>query len=1061
VTSKTLGLLCQSTTLLPELKEDVTVPPYSTQTPADDASILFLHLSDVHIKSERDSVLTRVDQLAAAAQWGIQSKHCVILFTGDVAQAGEMDQYSAAAQWLSSLRAVLRERFPGLRTLETIIVPGNHDLSHVGDNNIRTMLLDQLQRGCEPPADVLRACLEPQDQFFAHLPVLEERSEGPEPCLWWTRRICIESVNIHVMCLNTAWMSRKHEKQGTLDFPPSSLPSKSDADLTIALLHHPWNWFEATSARALRNALLPVADLILTGHEHDGDVVRQAKKDASNLLIAGEALQMHGDGGSAFVLLQIRPIQKTFRWRRMKWTGHRYEPIEDSRDNEPLPVFHQRNTSAAQISDEWERELSDLGVLLESSAGAIGLDDLYVEPYVRRQDPLVRTTYASEPASNILEMDPGSLTVLSGEERSGRTSLAKFLFRKAARSGRAPVFLFSRDLLDTKGPLESIVATAFCRQYRRESSETYVQLDRSRRLIVCDEFDAIPSARQRDLLRYASEIGASIVLLVRDAFAWDFARKLAGVAVSSWFRILPFKRSQRELLVRNWQLHDRRDVDCASEVKWRDQVLRTFDTLIGRSFLPSSPFYMLSVLASFGAPQTSVRESTHGYFYEMLIKTHLIKGLSAPQFNIVLTYLAELAWGMFQQSRDWVIDSEWQRFHSDYVERFDVSRDFSDMKSFFLSRSIMCARSDEFRFRYPYMYYYFVALYMRDHLDDDGVRESVANASQEIYRSKNANVLVFLAHLSRDKVVIDSIMESAAGTFRGVEPAKLEEDSKFVRELGLEFSPITVSEPDAATSRLRRLELSDEQDDELLPAQEHVVELDEIVDDELLEIRQSLHAVDILGQILKNFPGSIDAERKLEVARSAYETAMRLLTAFLTSVRYHRANVTQRFVAELRTRHPSWTEERLSHEADRTLAVLSELSTYAVIRRLASALGSVELVRTYDKMLAADGSNAMLMLRVALDLEQQHIFPERTISELHKRLQKNPLPLWVLRDFVLDHFHMFPVERAVRQRACALLGITWAHAQIESGDLAVAPASGDASRAKAKRRRRSKRRGRK
>jgi hypothetical protein len=452
---------------------------------------------------------------------------------------------------------------------------------------------------------------------------------------------------------------------------------------------------------------------------------------------------------------------------------------------------------------------------------------------------------------------------------------------------------------------------------------------------------------------------------------------------------------------------------------------------------------MLSVLASIGDPQASTRESTHGHFYELLIKTHLIRGLSTPQFNIVLNYLAECAWFMFSAERDWIQRSEWEEFHDDYVRRFDISRDLGEMRDFFLKRNIVVVRGDEFRFRYPYMYYYFTALYMRDHLDEESVLDKIHNMSRELSRSRNANVLLFLAHLTRDKTVIDSIVASAGLTFAAAPAANLDEDTKFARDMGLEFTKLSLSEPDASTSRLRRLELTDEPDDELLPQEGEAADWDESADSEIVEARQSLHSIDILGQILKNFPGSIPADRKLEVARVAYRTAMRLLGAMLQNIRENREEVVRSFVVELKVRHPNWSDDRASQEANRTLATLATLTTHGVFRRLATSIGSIELVKTYDKMLGGEKTNAMLMLRIALDLEQQRIFPERTINELLKRIVKNPLPMWVLRDLVIDHFHMFPVERTVRQRACAALSIEWSQAQIEAGDLNVAPARGD------------------
>lgn len=1008
-----------------------------------DEDLLILHLSDIHIRDSTDGVLRRTRDIAAAACWGAGCGSCVIVVTGDLAMSGKHSEYIVAAEWLQSLRLSLRDQIRSLRSIETVIVPGNHDLNHDSANNVRGMVIKSLKPGEAPLPDVLQSCTEPQQEFFAHLEMLQEISDAQPPGLFWIRSIRLGNRHVQFICINSAWVSEYRERQGSLHFPASVLPTSSDADLTVAMFHHPFVWFESGAARSLRDALVPIADIILTGHEHNGDLARVQRRGHTSIFAEGDALQMHESAASAFGMMRVRVSAKRYCWRRVMWERSRYEAFDSSQGEEPLPLVHQRSVRATRISEAWERELSDLGVLLENAGGPVSLDALYVEPFVRREDPLERTAYASELASSLVASRTESLILVSGDERSGRTALAKFLFRDALRRGQAPVFVDGRRMCDWKTSPSEEVRAAFCRQYADETVETYVQLAPDRRLAIVDDFDLAPVVLQRRLLEHLLAERVPVIIMFRGALAWDFARKVSAGAKSVWYRILPLKRSQRELLVRNWQEADSRDSSSAAEVKQRDHVLRTFDTIIGRSFLPSSPFYMLSLLASIGDPHASTRESTHGHFYELLIKTHLIRDLSAPQFNIVLNYLAEYAWCMFSGDRDWMRGSEWEIFHDDYVRRFDVYRELGEMRDFFLRRSIVMERGDEFRFRYPYMYYYFAALYMRDHLGDVDVAERIRGMSQELSRARNANILLFLAHLSRDAIIVDSIVKSALSTFAQAVPATLDEDARFAREIGLEFTKVSILEPDAATSRMRHIEQTDEGDDEILPREGEIVDWDENVNSEILEVRQSLHSVDILGQILKNFPGSIPAERKLDIARVAYGTAMRLLGAMLHNLRENRDEVVRSFVLEFKSRYPNWTDDRASQEANRTLAALATLATWGVIRRLAISIGSVELVKTYDKMVGSEDTNAMQMLRVALDLEQQRIFPERTIRELLKRIAKNPLPLWVLRDLVLDHFHLFPVERAVRQRACAMLGIEWAQVQIEGGDLKVAPAGGD------------------
>src|SRR4029077_12164159 len=73
------------------------------------------------------------------------------------------------------------------------------------------------------------------------------------------------------------------------------------------------------------------------------------------------------------------------------------------------------------------------------------------------------------------------------------------------------------------------------------------------------------------------------------------------------------------------------------------------------------------------------------------------------------------------------------------------------------------------------------------------VRECASKAWVQDY----ANVLLFLAHLSKNRFIVDTIMEAARGTFPTVEPARLE------GELSVLFEP-----------EIHPLELRDDKDND-------------------------------------------------------------------------------------------------------------------------------------------------------------------------------------------------------------------------------------------------------
>ena len=1025
--------------------------------------LIIVHLSDLHIKDERSPLLGREEAIAAACQWCENPTIAIVAITGDASYGGSREEMKLFSAFCTNLVSHLRGRLPSLREIRLVSVPGNHDCSFTQTSTLRDTLLsvayDKWGGAQAPPLtdDVLDVLLQPQEAFFRSPAGSSNRPSSPS--LSWTDTVTTDIGSIEVLCINTAWVSQLKEKQGSLWFPIDQIPANSDSDITICIFHHPPNWLRSDNARAFHRAVCAVSDLVLSGHEHDGDITQATSSSATSLLVYGDALQAHGSEYSAFCVFAISLEEKLHTWRRFHWTGERYETHSQSTTPSILPLVHRRKTRATQLSEKWELELQDCGrVPIEDSQGKpIGLGSIFVEPNVRREDPLTQFVYEAVPASALLDADQEGIAILAGDECSGKSSLGKFLFRKAIEKGLVPVLLQGSCL---RGPLRrrDLLAQEFLRQYAGETIETWIQLQESRRVVIVDDFHTLDRRRRHDLFEHLECSGSRTLIIASSIVGFvDLIQKRDTGSVPVCYRILPLKRSQREVLIKKWQLADGRLAETSEEVRWRDRALKIFDTILGRSFLPPFPFYVLSVVQCIDNPSLTPRESAQGYFYEMFIRSHLSRGLDTGQFDIILTYLSEVAWRMFSSGRDWMLFTDWQSMHIDYLEKYDISRQFENMREFLTSRNTLREAGDEVSFRYPYMYYYFVALYMRDRLDDETIRTSIKDLCSDLSASRNADVILFLAHLSRDSFVIDSVLSAAVSCYQDIQETRLGADVDFIREMGLTFDKLTIKEPDPSISRVERLKLSDEHDDELLPCRpEYEAEAEEEEDDAegdeisalFAELHRALHAIDILGQILKNFPGSLIAERKMEVAGAAYSIGMRLLGFLLATVRDNRQDISTAFAAVIANRHPGWSSEQVSKLASRTMASLSALSTYGMIKRLARAIGSLDLMKTYDRMVNADGTNdALKLLRVTLDLDYQRgIFPQRKVQELARDFANNPLAQWALRDAVIDHFYMFPVKREVRQSVCAVLNVQWQNRMQQlAGDIQTTPSQGDRS----------------
>ena len=95
-------------------------------------------------------------------------------------------------------------------------------------------------------------CCEPQDFFFQFVEAVCETDR--QNIRQYDRRLgyvthlrVSPTCVLKSLCLNSAWMSRLHERQGMLLLPPEIVPEPPlpDAALVVAIFHHPYNWLES------------------------------------------------------------------------------------------------------------------------------------------------------------------------------------------------------------------------------------------------------------------------------------------------------------------------------------------------------------------------------------------------------------------------------------------------------------------------------------------------------------------------------------------------------------------------------------------------------------------------------------------------------------------------------------------------------------------------------------------------------------------------------------------------------------------------------------------------
>lgn len=272
-----------------------------------------------------------------------------------------------------------------------MVIPGNHDCDFEAATSVRNRLLDGIEADPKQASDeeLIEACTLVQENYRGYMDLLDE--EGNLKLynrLYYEYRFALGGRNLLFRCYNTAWMSRLDERQGHLVYPLEKAANKHNGfDLTVSVLHHPYNWLQSENARALMKHVEEVSDVILTGHEHDQTYrVRSGAGGEKNQYIEGGVLQESWhESVSTFNALLLDLESKKQKFFHFEWYGDMYVPTLGSDENwDELQVNKLLARRDFEVSERFKEYLEDPGVSLSHPAkGDLKLSQVFVYPDLR------------------------------------------------------------------------------------------------------------------------------------------------------------------------------------------------------------------------------------------------------------------------------------------------------------------------------------------------------------------------------------------------------------------------------------------------------------------------------------------------------------------------------------------------------------------------------------------------------------------------------------------------------------------------------------------------------
>ncbi len=325
------GTLPKSSLLMLSLRpETEKMKPIPRRAPP--GVVRVLHLSDFHFSPRRawdqDPVLGALAaDVARLVASGLRPD--LVALTGDIADRGTREDYALAARWL-------RERLlPAAKasTESLLLVPGNHDVDRAAVKRVAQAAQADLIRG--ESQDAIAALL---SDVTERTPLLRRHdawlefvrglglpvSEDAVP--WWSRTLDVSGLRVHVAGLCSSWTSSSDDDKGRLLVGRAQLhrvlEGWESADLSLALVHHPWDYLADFDAAEVRETIQRRCDVLLRGHLHKTDGASRIRPDGGALELAAGAAWGGSQHPHAYHLVELEPQACVARVHLRTWDGH-------------------------------------------------------------------------------------------------------------------------------------------------------------------------------------------------------------------------------------------------------------------------------------------------------------------------------------------------------------------------------------------------------------------------------------------------------------------------------------------------------------------------------------------------------------------------------------------------------------------------------------------------------------------------------------------------------------------------------------------------------------------
>jgi len=402
------------------------------------------------------------------------------------------------------------------------------------------------------------------------------------------------------------------------------------------------------------------------------------------------------------------------------------------------------------------------------------LNDIFVFPDLKKYDDIREYEKSESSEKLISDILSYSKILIAGENQSGKTTLCKKIFLSLRENNYFPVYVSDKSAL-LLGKLSNKIDIAFSEQYEGVSIKDV----KDRIIPIVDDFHF---AKHKDSNVQSLSIYPHQIVIVDDIFSLNIKDE-SIIQSYTHFKIKELSPTLRNKLIEKWthltdynanrQNDEYRKIDKTTEL-----VNNSLGKVIGSGIMPAYPFFVLTVVSTNEAFGKSLDQeiTSQGYCYQALIYLYLRKeNVENEEIDTYVNFLTEFSFYFYTSRKEELSENEFNVFMQNYMEKYNLPIKKEKLLDKLQKTQIIIHDCfGNYYFCYPYLYYFFVAKYLSEHLDDNA--KAIDEILKNLHKDENAYIAIFISHHSKNEYILDEITLTACSLFESHNPATLKKD---------------------------------------------------------------------------------------------------------------------------------------------------------------------------------------------------------------------------------------------------------------------------------------------